>query len=229
MNLHWFAKLVEVLKSPEPYHWRELYAPANVPNWILAAIAGWAGIMALKTLRAINRQAEVMKLQLDTSISQERPRLSVEITGFNLGNIPTVEYELMCHGTTPAFISSSWQSVTAVPIPDYGWPRDAFGFPMGGLPSVLTTGTIKRAEFIMFSPGYEQRDEAILLKNLEHAELYLHFRLRIVFTDIFDPKVEHEFIFRRIYGTDQRPSPIYAIRYPGWNASEYSYGQEYRP
>jgi hypothetical protein len=51
-------------ENPKPYQWRELYAPANIPNWALAILAGWAGIMALKTLRAINKQADKMEGQL---------------------------------------------------------------------------------------------------------------------------------------------------------------------
>jgi hypothetical protein len=45
--------------QPKPYQWRELYAPANMPNWVLAIVAGWAGIMALKTLWAIKQQADI--------------------------------------------------------------------------------------------------------------------------------------------------------------------------
>jgi hypothetical protein len=55
----------EKQENAKPYQWRELYAPANVPNWVLAIVALWAGIMALKTLRAIKQQADLMKAQAD--------------------------------------------------------------------------------------------------------------------------------------------------------------------
>jgi len=48
-------------KQPEhePYQWRDLYAPANVPNWFLFGAALWAGIMALRTLKAIEKQTNL--------------------------------------------------------------------------------------------------------------------------------------------------------------------------
>jgi hypothetical protein len=46
------------------YPWRELYAPANVPNWVLTLVAGWAGAMALKTLWAIRKQSELQEANL---------------------------------------------------------------------------------------------------------------------------------------------------------------------
>ena len=41
------------------YPWRELYAPTNIPNWVLAFFAGVAGWLAYRTLRAIKRQADI--------------------------------------------------------------------------------------------------------------------------------------------------------------------------
>jgi hypothetical protein len=58
--------------KPSGYQWHELLAPANVPNWVLAAIAGLAAWMAYKTLRAI-------KQQVDTFVSKERARITVDI------------------------------------------------------------------------------------------------------------------------------------------------------
>lgn len=49
--------------SPKPYQWRELYAPANIPNWVLAILAGLAGYLAWRTLEAIKKQVEWMKTQ----------------------------------------------------------------------------------------------------------------------------------------------------------------------
>jgi hypothetical protein len=50
-------------QKPSRYLWRELYAPANIPNWVLAFFAGVAGWLAYKTLRAIKKQAEIMEAQ----------------------------------------------------------------------------------------------------------------------------------------------------------------------
>jgi hypothetical protein len=67
--------------QPKPYQWRELYAPANVPNWVLAIVAGWAGIMALMTLRAINKQADVMKIQADIQAATMLQWIDIETKG----------------------------------------------------------------------------------------------------------------------------------------------------
>jgi hypothetical protein len=50
-------------EKPSHYPWRELYAPANVPNWALVLVAGIAGWLAYMTLRAIKKQAEIMERQ----------------------------------------------------------------------------------------------------------------------------------------------------------------------
>lgn len=68
----------------EPYQWRELYAPANIPIWALTALAGWAGFMALRTLGAIKTQADLMKRQAEAMENAERARISVE--GSRLGS-----------------------------------------------------------------------------------------------------------------------------------------------
>ena len=62
--------------SPQPksYQWRELYSPTNVPSWVLALVAAWAGYLALKTLRAIKRQADIQEASM-------RQWVDVEIVG----------------------------------------------------------------------------------------------------------------------------------------------------
>jgi hypothetical protein len=53
----------ESSEKPSQYPLRELYAPANVPNWLLVVVAGVAGWLAFKTLTAIKKQAEIMETQ----------------------------------------------------------------------------------------------------------------------------------------------------------------------
>ena len=51
-----------MLLDATPDHWNDwikAFGPASWSNWALAVLAGWAGVMALKSLRAINRQAEI--------------------------------------------------------------------------------------------------------------------------------------------------------------------------
>jgi hypothetical protein len=49
--------------APEPssYPWRELYAPANIPSWVLALVGTLAAFAAIKTLRAIEAQVIEMR------------------------------------------------------------------------------------------------------------------------------------------------------------------------
>ncbi|HWB32794.1 MAG TPA: hypothetical protein VG714_06450 [Acidobacteriaceae bacterium] len=63
--------------EPEGYHFRELWAPANIPNWVLAALAGWAGFMALRTLWAIKAQADHMERQNSLAFNEKRPRMAL--------------------------------------------------------------------------------------------------------------------------------------------------------
>jgi hypothetical protein len=64
---------------PSDYPWRELYAPANVPNWFLVIIAGVTGLFVYKTLRAIKKQADIMEKQ-----ATEAQVSGVEATGIAL-------------------------------------------------------------------------------------------------------------------------------------------------
>lgn len=47
--------------KPSSYPWRELYAPANIPNWVLALVGTLAAFAGIKTLRAI--EAQVIEMQ----------------------------------------------------------------------------------------------------------------------------------------------------------------------
>lgn len=65
--------------KPSSYPWGELLAPANVPSWFLVRVGFWAGFQALKSLKDIKRQADLMKLQLD--------RCNGKLTGSWLKNV----------------------------------------------------------------------------------------------------------------------------------------------
>jgi hypothetical protein len=73
-------------QKPSEYAWRELYAPANVPNWVLAFLAGLAGCLAYKTLKAIKKQADIMERQTilteQTLVLTQRPRITVKAIYF---------------------------------------------------------------------------------------------------------------------------------------------------
>jgi hypothetical protein len=70
----------------ETYQWRDLYAPTNIPNWCLALVGIWAGGMAYRTLRTIEKQtdqlkvqADLMREQMDRGVQRERARLSLSV------------------------------------------------------------------------------------------------------------------------------------------------------
>jgi hypothetical protein len=76
--------------KPSSYPWGELLAPANIPNWLLVGVGSWAGFLALKCLKDIKRQADLMKLQLaemqrqtDWLVSKERPVLTIKLDPFD--------------------------------------------------------------------------------------------------------------------------------------------------
>ena len=59
-------------EKPSGYQWKELLAPANIPNWVLCFVGGFAGWAAFKTLKAIKRQANTMdKTAADARTSAE--------------------------------------------------------------------------------------------------------------------------------------------------------------
>src|SRR5271155_5155656 len=62
----------------EPYHypWRELLAPANLPNWGLVVVGGLAAGLAYWTLRKIESQTKQLTVQ--TSLMREQTERMVE-------------------------------------------------------------------------------------------------------------------------------------------------------
>ncbi len=73
--------------SPESskYPWKELYGPANIPNWCLVLVGGLAAGFAYWTLKNISmqtnqlrRQSDLLGKQIETQIERERARLVLE-------------------------------------------------------------------------------------------------------------------------------------------------------
>jgi hypothetical protein len=60
-------------------HWKDAFVPSTWSNWALFAAAIWAGRMALNTLMAIRKQAQLMDAQIKltekTLVLQFRPRV----------------------------------------------------------------------------------------------------------------------------------------------------------
>lgn len=59
-------------EKPTSYPWKELLAPANIPNWVLCIVGSIAGGSAILTLNSIRRQANTMdKTAADARTSAE--------------------------------------------------------------------------------------------------------------------------------------------------------------
>jgi hypothetical protein len=118
-------------EKPPQYPWRELYAPANVPSWVLAFLAGVAGWLAYKTLRTINRQADLMKGQSDLTIEKERVKLRIQLNNFELVQdeygVYNVSGSVLIYGNSEAFIEKTevYASIGAAgvfnPLPEWLW------------------------------------------------------------------------------------------------------------
>jgi hypothetical protein len=61
----------ESTPKPSGYPWRELYGPANIPNWFLALVGIGAVIAALRTLWAIRKQADIQAAGMQQWIDVE--------------------------------------------------------------------------------------------------------------------------------------------------------------
>ena len=220
----------------------------------LLVIVGFLQVWILgRTLGAIKRQAVTMESQaehMDTqtdilfksvsiaetaqqnAINKERPRLSIEIKDFVFGEISVLNYELTCHGTTPAYVQSSWELTSLTAIPDFPWTKSQYGISLGDLPEVVSVGTIKGFVFIMGTDDCGFLTEDSQREALDNGGLYLHFRVRIVFKDIFDDMQEHEYLLSKVYGLKNAESDSSSVgnmlglpSYPGWGDSVYKYGQ----
>jgi hypothetical protein len=199
-----------------------------------------------ETLNAISTQADTMADQVEQmgiqtdilsksvliaetaqrdAISKERPRLSIEIKDFDLGRIPAIHYKLTCHGTTPAYVNSSWEMTDFSPISDFEWVTEAYGFPLRGLPDVIPNGTTENEVFIM-GTDREKTTKELRDKAVHNGERYIHFRVRIVYRDIFEG--EHQLLFSKVYGLPPMSNSIYGMlglssRFPEWRDSIYKY------
>jgi hypothetical protein len=94
------------------YPWRELLAPANVPNWFLVIVGGVTGLFVYKTLKSINRQADLMKEQSDLTVEKERAKLRFDLDAFDPeSSKAAIGYNLKgtvsIFGSTEAFIEKT--------------------------------------------------------------------------------------------------------------------------
>jgi hypothetical protein len=128
------------------------------------------------------------------------------------------------------------------PIPDFGWPKEAFGFELTDLPSVLPVGIFEGDNFIMGtdrkSSSFVRSDWGDIEKKISSGESHLHFRVRVLYRDIFDDVRTHELQISRVYGVklQEKPRAPFEVLYgkpaemvlgtlPDWSDSAYKFGQ----
>jgi hypothetical protein len=176
-------------EKPSQYPWRELYAPANVPNWVLAFLAGVAGWLALRTLGAIQLQADLMKDQSDLMVGKERAKLRIELDEFR----PTkdehdtynVAGSVSIYGSTEAFIGKTeiYASIGAGgilnPLPEWLWGMH--------LPPVIRSGSepIPFSVMVMAEDGPAGDEELLPVRE---AKEFIYCMAKIEFFDAFGKK-----------------------------------------
>lgn len=117
-------------EEPSQYPWRELLAPTNIPSWFLVGVGFWAGLMALRSLRRIGRQADLMNRQNVVALAaakaaqenaktaadqirmmkdKERGRLRLDFEDLDLTRTPSintviVSFRICLDGSTQAYV-----------------------------------------------------------------------------------------------------------------------------
>lgn len=141
-------------------HWEEAFWPASWSNWALAALALWAGCLALKTMRAIQKQA---KAQMDAdrawilaSVHRQAGNPDSVLDAAMGGVICQIEVV----GSTPARILSEKYRYRSVPA-------------VAG--AVRLTPELEK--FPVYPPGTERRKNPIFLTS---GKFSTHVRLENV-------------------------------------------------
>jgi hypothetical protein len=214
----------------------------------LAAVQKQANTMEGQTdilkdsVATAQRSAETTAASFRATIDKERARLSLEIGKLDFGETPSVNYKITCHGTTPAYVVSSWQTTSLCPVPDFGWPKEAFGFELDGLPSVIPTGVFEGRNFIMGTDrnigSFTRADWGVIEGGIYRGESYLHFRVRVLYQDVFDDARTHELQISKVYGVKLqelpqtllerltgKPADMVLGKFPEWSDSVYKFGQ----
>jgi hypothetical protein len=177
------------------YPWRELCAPANIPNWILALV-GVGGIgAALRTLKIIKLQADLMKEQSELMVEKERAKLRIDLKPLN--PFPSedetegymVEGSVAIYGYTEAFIetaeiyASIGEEGVLKPLPEWFFPLH--------LPSVIVTGSkpIDFATLVNTKDGPAWDEQIIPVRT---GQEFVFCVAKIVFSDAYG----HRWVYR---------------------------------
>jgi hypothetical protein len=189
--------------------WQKAFSPESWPAWALVLVGVGGILAALRTLRAIERQAGIMERQtaaaetaaeaanknIEMFISKERARLRIDLKPLSLspkyGSAYTVDFAVNIYGATEAYIVETRCAAYVLPWENVGSPEvaSAVMFPIHSLPNVIPPN----------APAYEQH--AFL--HLDHPEpiiseislnrLFVGLRGFIKYRDVFDRERETRF------------------------------------
>jgi hypothetical protein len=98
-------------KEPSDYPWKELLAPANVPNWVLVFVAALTGGVICWQSIQTKRAAQAALLNAQVVINAERPWLLMRVEPHKSGGFSV---RTQNKGRTPAMITDARMGCIAV-------------------------------------------------------------------------------------------------------------------
>ena len=169
-------------------YFSRLFAPENLPN-IGLFLVGIAGIgVAIRTLKAIERQTQAL-------VDSQRARIAAKAHGIPTQTLldrdaPRVEIELFNRGRTEAsdFIYESWIEVLPFPFEDFTPVADRFRSPEK---LTLYPDHIPLVINIPIRQGLSEQQ----LHDLKKLRSFACVRVRVEYRDAFNPKRWAEFGF----------------------------------
>lgn len=161
---------------------------ANATAGSVAAITTQSRIMERQakasedSVGAARDNAIVANQSIEILVAKERARLKIEPEKLSLEAGPLrvdgVSYTIFCYGTTPAFIESSWATVSVTESEQPS--KVSFETPMSLKPVITPNYDGIKKETLIF-----QKPEGQLLGPINSGKLFVHFFGSITYKDVF--------------------------------------------
>ena len=173
----------------------------------LLLIVGTGGVYAaVRTLRAIEKQADLMERQIEASINRERARIRVKLEELKLE--PLLEdrllhgarYKVELHGPSSAFIldTLAYAYVSSSPEPEYSKVNPPMGLP----PETVIKPEVPVIELVTHILPNLNLSPSEIEREVRQWRSFIHFHGFIKYRDVFDR--EHETRFRYIWHVTDR-------------------------
>jgi len=172
-------------QKPSLYPWRELIAPANIPNWVLALLAGVTGWLAFKTLRAIKRQADIQAAGM-------KQWVAVDVISSSCTNIGSNELDRIRNEADKVNIWFSASNETLYPLTIQEIFVETTVCGSGG-----SKEQVKIEEIRILSPG-KGPEVVISQKNVHDYQRQLQATYRFVVVLNLDQLTVEEYIARKL-------------------------------